>query len=89
MKVLILFFINDLCYFIKGCPNETLSNISFIQKLQKSKGVYVMKDVVLDEIKRKEKFKKLLLKICEDFNIKDGEQIVKNYCSKIKKEKRN
>ncbi len=48
-----------------------------------------MKDVVLDEIKRKEKFKKLLLKICEDFNIKDGEQIVKNYCSKIKKEKRN
>ena len=64
MKELILFFINDLCYFIKGCPNETLSNISFIQKLQKSKGVYVIKDVVLDEIKKELNWKeRIVLKL--------------------------
>ncbi len=38
-----------------------------------------MKDVVLDEVKRKEKFIKLLEKICEDFGVANYKEEVMKF----------
>lgn len=38
-----------------------------------------MKDVVENEVMKREKFKKLLTKICEDFKIKDSKEVIENF----------
>lgn len=38
-----------------------------------------MKDVVLDEVREEEKFKKLLEKICKDFEVKDWKEEIEKF----------
>ena len=39
----------------------------------------VEKDVVLDEVRKEEKFKKLLEKVCKDFKVKDYKEEIEKF----------
>ncbi len=46
-----------------------------------------MKDVVLNETERKEKFRNLLEKICKDFNVDNYEEKVQKFIERQEKSK--
>ena len=54
----------------------------YLQRKEKGLVMNKTKDIVLEK-ERKEKFKKLLEKICEDFGIEDSEQAILNYYNNI------
>lgn len=48
-----------------------------------------MKDVVLNEEEREEKFEKLLTKICRDFKINNSSVVIKSFIKNRKKQYKN
>lgn len=48
-----------------------------------------MKDVVLNEEEREEKFEKLLTKICRDFKINNSSVVIKRFIKNRKKQYKN